>query len=207
MVKEKEKKEVHRCLILDPAVGTGTFLHEVIEQIHDKFKQQKGSWSSYVKEHLLPRIFGFELMMAPYAICHMKLGLQLANTGYDFESDERLGVYLTNTLEEAEEISRNIYAQWISEEARAANKVKKDLPIMVVLGNPPYSLDSANKREWIKNLLKNKLPMKMVLKVIMELKENLLAKKGLAAGRLCKVYSIRAISNRANRTGNTGVYN
>ena len=153
--KEKEKKEVHRCLILDPAVGTGTFLYEVIEQIYGKFKKQKGMWSDYVREHLLPRIFGFELMMAPYAICHMKLGLQLANTGYDFESDERLEVYLTNTLEEAEEISRNIYAQWISEEARAANKVKKDLPIMVVLGNPPYSYDSANKGDWIKNLVRD----------------------------------------------------
>ncbi|MBN2594160.1 MAG: N-6 DNA methylase [Sedimentisphaerales bacterium] len=151
--KEKEKKEVHRCLILDPAVGTGTFLYEVIEQIYSKFKQQKGSWSGYVKEHLLPRIFGFELMMAPYAICHMKLGLQLAEAEYDFESDERLGVYLTNTLEEAEEISRNIYAQWISEEARAANKVKKDLPIMVVLGNPPYSGISANRGEWITRLI------------------------------------------------------
>jgi len=86
--KNKNSKEVHRCLVLDPAVGTGTFLHEVVEQIYSKFKQQKGGWSSYVKEHLLPRIFGFELMMAPYAICHMKLGLQLANTGYDFESDE-----------------------------------------------------------------------------------------------------------------------
>jgi len=147
--KEKEKKEVHRCLVLDPAVGTGTFLYEVVEQIYGKFKKQKGMWSDYVKEHLLPRIFGFELMMAPYAICHMKLGLQLAETGYDFESDERLGVYLTNTLEEAEEISRNMYAQWISEEARAANKVKKDLPIMVVLGNPPYAGHSANASERI----------------------------------------------------------
>ncbi|MFA6186876.1 MAG: type ISP restriction/modification enzyme [Phycisphaerae bacterium] len=145
--------EVHRCLILDPAVGTGTFLYEVIEQIYGKFKGQKGSWSGYVKDHLLPRIFGFELMMAPYSICHMKLGLQLAETGYDFESDERLGVYLTNTLEEAEEISRNMYAQWISEEARAANKVKKELPIMVVLGNPPYSGHSANCGKWITRLI------------------------------------------------------
>jgi predicted helicase len=143
--KEKTKKEVHKCLILDPAVGTGTFLYEIIEQIYNKFKRQKGSWSGYVKEHLLPRIFGFELMMAPYSICHMKLGLQLAETGYDFESDERLGVYLTNTLEEAEEISKSFWAQWISEEARAANKIKKDLPIMVVLGNPPYKGISANK--------------------------------------------------------------
>lgn len=143
--KHEQNGEVHRCLILDPAVGTGTFLYEVIEQIYGKFKNNKGMWSDYVREHLLPRIFGFELMMAPYSICHMKLGLQLAETGYDFATDERLGVYLTNTLEEANEISKNMFAQWITEEARAANKVKKDLPIMVVLGNPPYAGNSANK--------------------------------------------------------------
>jgi len=135
---------VHRCLVLDPAAGTGTFLYEVIKQIHKGFKD-KGAWNSYVREHLLPRLFGFELMMAPYAICHMKLGLELADTGYDFGSDERLGVYLTNTLEEAEEMSgMPLFTQWLADEARAANKVKRDLPIMVVLGNPPYSGHSAN---------------------------------------------------------------
>ena len=148
------KEEVHRVLILDPAVGTGTFLFEVIDEIHRRFKRQKGMWSGYVREHLLPRLFGFEIQMAPYAVCHMKLGLQLAETGYDFESDERLGTYLTNTLEEAEEISKNVFVQWLSEEARAANKVKKELPIMVVLGNPPYAGISANRGPWIDNLIK-----------------------------------------------------
>ena len=138
-------KDLHRLLILDPAVGTGTFLFEVIEQIYKRFSRQKGMWSGYVKEHLLKRIFGFELMMAPYAVAHMKLGLQLAETGYDFTSDERLGIYLTNTLEEAEETSRTLFAQYLSKEAAAANKVKRDLPIMVVLGNPPYAGHSANK--------------------------------------------------------------
>jgi len=142
-----KSQDLHKLLILDPAIGTGTFLYEVIEQIRDKFKRQKGAWSGYVKEHLLPRLFGFELMTAPYAICHMKLGLQLAESGYDFQSDERLGVYLTNTLEEAEETSKTLFAQWISQEAQAANKVKKDLPIMVVLGNPPYAGHSANRSE------------------------------------------------------------
>ncbi|MBN2456412.1 MAG: N-6 DNA methylase [Sedimentisphaerales bacterium] len=151
-------KDLHRLLILDPAVGTGTFLFEVIEQIYKSFIQQKGMWSGYVKEHLLPRIFGFELMMAPYAVAHMKLGLQLAETGYDFTSDERLGVYLTNTLEEAEETSRTLFAQYLSKEATAANKVKKELPIMVVTGNPPYAGLSANMNDWIDQLLKNKLP-------------------------------------------------
>ncbi len=140
----------HKLLILDPAVGTGTFLFEVINQIKDKFKSQKGTWSSYVKEHLLPRIFGFELMMAPYTICHMKLGLELAETGYEFDSDDRLGVYLTNTLEEAEEKAKTLFAQWIAEEAREANDIKRVLPIMVVTGNPPYAGHSANK-SWMKD--------------------------------------------------------
>ncbi len=153
-------KDLHRLLILDPAVGTGTFLFEVIDQIYRRFKRQKGMWSGYVKEHLLPRIFGFELMMAPYAVAHMKLGLQLAETGYDFTSDERLGIYLTNTLEEAEETTRTLFAQYLSQEARAANKVKKELPIMVVTGNPPYAGLSANMNDWIDQLLKNKLPGK-----------------------------------------------
>ena len=151
-------KDLHRLIILDPAVGTGTFLFEAIEQIYKRFSRQKGMWSGYVKEHLLPRIFGFELMMAPYAVAHMKLGLQLAETGYDFASDERLGIYLTNTLEEAEETSRTLFAQYLSQEARAANKVKRDLPIMVVCGNPPYAGLSVNMNDWIDQLLKRKLP-------------------------------------------------
>ncbi len=145
-------KEVHRCLILDPAVGTGTFLFEVIREVHKRFSRNKGAWPGYVREHLLPRLFGFELMMAPYAICHMKLGLELRTTGYTFEGDERVGVYLTNTLEEAEEVTRTVWTRAISEEGRAANRVKRELPIMVVLGNPPYSGHSANASERITEL-------------------------------------------------------
>lgn len=101
----KGKVELHKVQILDPATGTGTFLHGVVDQIYDTFKANKGMWSGYVSEHLLPRLFGFELLMAPYAVAHMKLGLQLAETGYNFGTDERLGVYLTNTLEEAHEMT------------------------------------------------------------------------------------------------------
>ncbi len=153
-------QDLHRLLILDPAAGTGTFLFEIIDQIHRKFQRQKGAWSGYVKDHLLPRLFGFELMMAPYAVAHTKLGLQLFESGYDFASDERLGIYLTNTLEEAEEISRDIFIQALSKEARSANKIKKELPIMVVIGNPPYAGLSANMNDWIDQLLKNRLPGK-----------------------------------------------
>lgn len=93
--------ECHKVLILDPACGTGTFLYSVIEHIHEHVleKGQGGAWSAYVSSHLLPRLFGFELLMAPYAVAHMKLGIQLADKGYDFGSDERLGIYLTNSLE------------------------------------------------------------------------------------------------------------
>ncbi len=94
----------HQVLILDPAVGTGTFMHSVINHIYDNFKAQKGMWSSYVTQHLLPRLFGFELLMAPYTVAHMKLGLQLQELGYDFKSDERLRIYLTNTLQESFQI-------------------------------------------------------------------------------------------------------
>ena len=88
-------------LILDPATGTATFLYFVIEQIRQKFAKQAGAWDDYVAKHLLNRIFGFELLMAPYAVAHLKLGMQLQETGYQFGSDQRLGIYLTNTLEEA----------------------------------------------------------------------------------------------------------
>jgi predicted helicase len=132
-------------LILDPATGTATFLYFVIDQIHRKFARQKAGWEGYVAEHLLTRIFGFELLMAPYAVAHLKLGMQLQATGYQFGSDQRLGVYLTNTLEEAAKKSENLFAGWVAEEANAAAEIKRDKPIMVVLGNPPYSGISANR--------------------------------------------------------------
>ncbi len=148
--------ETHKVQILDPATGTATFLHSVIDLIYESFKGNKGMWSAYVSEHLLPRIFGFELLMAPYAVAHMKLGLQLAETGYDFKSDERLGIYLTNTLEESYEESKLLFVEWLVQEAQAADRVKHDAPVMVVLGNPPYSGHSANKGAWIKELLHGK---------------------------------------------------
>ena len=131
-------------LILDPATGTATFLYMVINEIHQSFAGQEGMWNDYVAGKLLKRIFGFELLMAPYAVAHLKLGLLLQETGYKFQSDERLGVYLTNTLDEAFKHSETLFAQWINEEANAAAEIKKEKPIMVVLGNPPYSGISAN---------------------------------------------------------------
>ena len=152
----KKQAEVHKVQILDPATGTGTFLHGVVDQIYDSFKANKGMWSSYVSQHLLPRLYGFELLMAPYTIAHLKLDIQLAETGYDFQSSERVKVYLTNTLEEAHEMTGlPLFTQWIAEEANAASGIKKDAPVMVVLGNPPYSYESENKGEWISALVRD----------------------------------------------------
>ena len=140
-----------RVLVLDPACGTGTFLYAVVDHIREAFRQRgnAGMWSGFVREHLLPRLFGFELLMGAYAVAHFKLGMQLAaqdlspdaraTWAYDFAGDDRLGVYLTNTLEEAVQHSDMLMARFISDEANAAANVKRDLPIMVVLGNPPYS--------------------------------------------------------------------
>jgi predicted helicase len=151
------KTDVHKVLILDPATGTGTFLYGVINHIFESFKKNCGMWSGYVSEHLLPRLFGFELLMAPYAVAHMKLGLQLEETGYDFQAEERLRVYLTNTLEEAHEASKlPLFTQWLAEEANEASKIKQEAPVMVVLGNPPYSGHSANAGIWINGLLRGK---------------------------------------------------
>ena len=150
-----ETYETHRLQILDPATGTGTFLYAVIAKIREHFDGNAGAWPGYVAEHLLPRLFGFELLMAPYAVAHMKLGLELEQSGYDFSSDERLGVFLTNTLEEAHELAGlPLFTQWLAEESRAAGRVKRDAPVMVVLGNPPYSGHSANTGAWISGLLR-----------------------------------------------------
>ncbi len=157
-VKKVKKGESHKVIILDPAVGTGTFLHGVIDHIHEHIvnKGQSGIWSDYVSKHLLPRIFGFELLIAPYAVAHMKLGLQLKETGYDFKTKERLGIYLTNTLEEAFDIKGlPMFDGWIAEEANKAGKVKSEKPVMVIIGNPPYSYDSENKGSWIQNLIRD----------------------------------------------------
>ena len=144
----------HQVLILDPAVGTGTFLHGVIDHIYEGFKNKKGMWSNYVGQHLLPRLFGFELLMAPYTVAHMKLGLQLRELGYEFDSDERLKVYLTNTLQESFQLEQMIsFGSRIKEEAESAKEIKQENPVMVILGNPPYSGHSVNTGSWIKALL------------------------------------------------------
>ncbi len=155
---KKQKVMEHRVQILDPATGTGTFLDYIIKHIYNsKFKGQQGVWQNYVDEHLLPRLHGFELLMASYAMAHLKLDITLAETGYDVTKGKgkRLGVYLTNSLEEPEAHQVDLFSQWLTQESLEANEVKKEKPIMVVIGNPPYSGESSNKGDWIMNLMED----------------------------------------------------
>lgn len=149
------EQEVHKVQILDPATGTGTFLAEVVKQIYKNFEGQQGIWSNYVETHLLPRLNGFELLMASYAMAHLKLDLLLNETGFKPTSNQRLRVYLTNSLEEHHKDTGTLFANWLSTEANEANHIKRDTPVMCVIGNPPYSGISSNKGEWISNLIED----------------------------------------------------
>ena len=156
--------------ILDPATGTGTFLVKVIDLVHramvEKWKAQGHSekkiqalWNDYVPKHLLPRLHGYELLMAPYAIAHLKIGLKLYETGYRFESDERARVYLTNALEPPGEGQLTLsFLPALAHEAEAVNAIKRKQRFTVVIGNPPYSGLSSNMGPWIDGLLKGRLP-------------------------------------------------
>lgn len=151
---------VHKVQILDPAVGTGTFISKVIRIIYKHLlrNNQKGRWPTYVHNDLLPRLHGFELMMAPYTIAHLKLSMAFKETGFKYFND-RLGIYLTNSLEESatqESLFTTVgFAGSIAEESKEASIIKNKKPIMVVLGNPPYSISSQNKGKWILNLIED----------------------------------------------------
>lgn len=151
----------HKVMILDPACGTGTFLDAVVTSIREQFVGNAGNWADYVWDDLLPRLFGFELLMAPYAVAHMRMGMVLSGddlegaqaTDFHVDLDDpsktaakhsRLGIFLTNTLEEGIHRHETLGAAFIGDEADAAAEVKTDLPIMVVLGNPPYRARSTN---------------------------------------------------------------
>jgi hypothetical protein len=153
--------------VLDPATGTGTFLIEVIDRIYrnliDKWEKEGKSkkqinqlWNEYVPINLLPRLFGFELMMAPYTISHLKLGLKLAETGYRIGQKINANIFLTNTLEDPQSAGVQLDAETVmAKEAKAARRVKNKSPITVIVGNPPYSVSSKNVNSWITNLLKD----------------------------------------------------
>jgi predicted helicase len=140
--------------VLDPATGTGTFLVEVIDVIYRTLMakwsdlspaERTQRWNAYVPQHLLPRLFGYELMMAPYTIAHLKIGLKLVETGYVFAGDQRANIYLTNALEPAQaQLALAGINPALAHEAQAVNTVKLNTRFTVVVGNPPYANYSAN---------------------------------------------------------------
>ncbi len=181
-----EDKQFHRVQLLDPATGTGTFLATAVNYIYDKFKNNAGIWPNYVENDLLPRMHGFEIMMSSYAMAHLKLDLVLRETGYIqddarindkifrqdnlfdvdlaqigrnstiLNSSNRVGIYLTNSLEEADPDTQTLWAaQWLSNEAKEANNIKQNLPVMCVLGNPPYSVSSVNTNDFARQLVES----------------------------------------------------
>lgn len=151
--------------ILDPATGTATFLVEVIDIIYKTLvkkwvkegllkNKQNEAWNDYVPKHLLPRLHAFELMMAPYAIAHMKIGLKLAETGYRFGTEERARIYLTNALEPWVKQLPLIGFDALAHEAADVNEIKRHKRFTVVIGNPPYSnFGQLNKNPFILGLL------------------------------------------------------
>ncbi len=147
-----------RVQILDPAVGTATFLNETIRYIYEKNFQsgQAGLWPSYANDNLIPRLFGFELMMAPYTVAHLKLAMMLRETGVN-KLKTRLNVFLTNTLEEGIPVQPDLFSLGltgaVTEESRLAAEVKSEKPVMVVMGNPPYSAESNNKTDYANSLV------------------------------------------------------
>lgn len=151
--RKKEKVLIHKVQILDPATGTGTFLAETVSRIYERFKGQAGMWQGYVEEHLLPRLNGFELLIASYTMAHLKLDMLLSETGYKPIDNQRLRIYLTNSLEECHKDTGTLFTQFLAREANGANEIKRNTPVMVVIGNPPYSGESQNKSEWIMRLM------------------------------------------------------
>ena len=152
---EKITAWVHKVQILDPAAGTGTFLAAIVRHIHENyFVAQRGVWRESARDDLIPRLHGFEIIMTAYVVAHIKLAMLLRETGAEVQ-DRRLQIYLTNSLQDHRGgPQESLFAQWLLQEAEGAKRIKRDLPVMVVIGNPPYAVESSNKGEWIVKLLK-----------------------------------------------------
>jgi len=139
-------------ITLDPAAGTLTFPAEAITIAKQEFeaKHGTGGWDGLVREHILKNFYAFEILMAPYAVGHLKISLLLKELGYRMGQDERFELYLTNTLDMSKfHPQKAILAEEISQESERAFEIKDKVPVLVVMGNPPYSGHSSNKGEWI----------------------------------------------------------
>lgn len=152
----------NRVSVLDPAVGTGTFLYKVINTVYEDFKKEKRltgeafnkEWTKYLEEKLLPRLYGYEFMAAPYAMAHMKIAMKLKETGYEFPANSRVQIFLANSLIEGKHSIEN-EGDPLEIENALAESVRKDNKINVVIGSPPFHADSKNQNEWIMALMED----------------------------------------------------
>ena len=143
--------------VLDPASGTLTFLAEATKKAMETFTEYfgEGDKNGFIKKHILKNFYGFELMMSPYAIAHLKMSYLLQEHGYEFDEDDRFQLYLTNTLDaKVVDMPQLPGLSSLAEEAEQANKIRKDTPVLAIMGNPPYSFDSYNKSSFEKELMK-----------------------------------------------------
>ena len=145
--------ELNQVQILDPAVGTGTFLAEIINYVADQYKGQETMWQKYAHSCLLPRLNGFEIQMASYTVAHIKLDMVLAHTGYKTEPNDKFHICLTDSLRSSSTKGESNTGYWISLEQEEANRIKTQRPIMVMLGNPPYNGESKNKAKETEKLI------------------------------------------------------
>ncbi len=142
--------------LLAPAAGTMTFVARAAQQAVGEFEAKYGSGGreDFIRKHILKNFHALELMMAPYAVGHLKMSFFLEELGHRLADDERVPFYLTNTLDVEElEQSRLPGLAALAEESRLAGEVKKQTPILLILGNPPYSGHSSNRGEWIRRLI------------------------------------------------------
>lgn len=139
----------HKVQILDPATGTGTFLAAAAEKIYENYQGQEGLWGDDVIHNIIPRLNGFEYLVAPYTMAHLKLATALKIE----DIPDRLNIFLTNSLEEDHPETQFEFARYITDESNAASIIKRETPIMVIMGNPPYNEKSANTGKWIMDLM------------------------------------------------------
>ncbi|MBW2037903.1 MAG: N-6 DNA methylase, partial [Deltaproteobacteria bacterium] len=160
LLKEKFGKEdgfaTSSVTVLDPAAGTLTFPAQAIQLAVNEYKEKYGGGGvgKLIKDHILQDFYAFELMMAPYAVGHLKIDFVLEELGYKLGRDERFNLYLTNTLELKDLEQTEIPGlETLSRESKEAGKVKREIPILVILGNPPYSVSSDNKSDFIEDIM------------------------------------------------------
>jgi len=139
--------------LLDFAIGTGTFLVMIFNLIFDTIDKNDGRFTKIIQDHILKNFYGFEYLVAPYAVCHLKLSQLLKDKGYDLKKNERFNVYMADTLDDAEP-QMDHHMPVISKEGEKALQIKKEKDILVITGNPPYNSKSRNNKPWIIKLNK-----------------------------------------------------